>query len=160
MKSLFSVPFVASIVVAAACGSPPTPDVPSVEPPAPPSPATEPKETTAPATTGGKLTADQCKALSDEAQAEMDAEQIKVDHECKADSDCVAVTSRACLFKCENAAIPKGDLANWDAELKKVKEGPCKKWTEGDCATTTPPPANLQCQEKKPACVNKHCVMR
>lgn len=142
-------------VLVLACGETPSPTVPNAEP------KTTPPATTATAPTASKLSADKCNAFHDEAQTEMDAEQIKVDHECKADGDCIAVTSHACDFKCSNAAIPKNDLGNWDAELKKVKDGPCKKWTDGDCATTTPPPAGFQCKDdKKPACVNKHCVMK
>lgn len=151
---------VVGLVVAACGGSTPAPP----DAPKPPEPASTVVQSAdppkAPDPVPAKLSADECKKLSEEGSAEMDAEQIKVDHECKADGDCVAVTGRACSFKCMNAAIPKNDQANWDAELTKVKDGPCKKWTDGECATTTPPPATCKDEGKKAKCVNKHCVLR
>ncbi len=114
-----------------------------------------------------KMSVDECKSLREEAQSEMDAEIIKVDKACKAIADCEIVKGHACDFSCATVAIPKSELADWNAELTKMKEGACKKWTENDCPTINPPRAAAGggappwCRDdKKLACEKGHCVLK
>jgi hypothetical protein len=107
-----------------------------------------------------KMSAADCDTLLHDAQAAMDAEHIKVDKPCKKDADCVGVKGHACDFACVDGAIPKGEQAEWDSELTKVMEGPCKTWEASGCPSTSPAPAPMCKDDKKVVCVNAHCVMK
>lgn len=153
----------AALVPALACGSSPKPEPTSPTATAEPAPApTEEKaaDADAAAAAPAKMSAADCDALVAEAQAEMDAEHIKVDKPCKKDADCVGVKGHACDFTCVDGAIPKGELAEWDKELARMKDGTCKKWADNECATISAKAAPT-CQEgKKPACQAGHCVLK
>lgn len=152
---------VASVV--AACGSEPKKD-----PVAPVSTASEAQPpgagdapSSAPEGAGGADGDAQaaCDALVDEANSTLDAERIAVDKLCKKDDDCIAIRGRACAFNCVNAAIPKSEEKEWNEALEKVKNGPCKQWTEKSCASlrTRPQPA---CKERAVWCDKGHCAVK
>jgi hypothetical protein len=148
--------------IIAACGGSPAPEpVVGVAPEPTPPVATEatPPEPP-PEAKPEKMSAADCDALLHEAQAAMDAEHIKVDKPCKKDADCMGVPGHACDFTCVDGAIPKAEQADWDEELAKVKEGPCKKWADNACAETSAPPAPTCKDDKKVACVKAHCVLK
>lgn len=146
------VSFTAPLVLVIACGS-----SPKVEPE---TAATASPVGTASGESPVSLSAAECDALLHEAQAEMDAEHIKVDKPCKTDADCVEVKGHACDFSCVDGAIPKAELADWDAELAKTKDTHCKKWEVASCAKTSPAPAASCADGKKPACQAGHCALK
>lgn len=163
----------ASVGIAAvvACGS--SPKAEPVTPPSPPempeTPAAAPDaggETAAAAADAGAADAAgdkaaQCSALVNDANSELDAERIKVDTVCKKDSDCMPIKGHACGFVCTTGAIPKGEEKEWTTELTNVKNGPCKKWEEMDCAKVTPPRTPTCSQDgKKPACDKGRCILK
>lgn len=157
-----------------ACGSSPKPDVST--PPTPSATPTTPSTSeltpeagspTATADAGGGGTADagmtkeqQCDALLHDAQAEMDAEHIKVDTPCKKDADCTLVKGHACDFTCTDGAIPKGELKEWDRELAALKTGQCKKWEDLGCKKPDAKPPTCTDEKKKAACDKGHCVRK
>lgn len=153
-------------VVAGACGGAEPakePAVPTATAPTEPPPA-EPAEAGAPSAAADTADAApskeaQCDALRAEAQSAMDAERIAVDKLCKKDADCMPIKGRACNFECVNGAIPKSEEKEWNEELKKVKEGPCKQWTDNECAKLDTRPAP-KCEERKVWCDKGHCALK
>src|SRR5687767_403718 len=97
-----------------ACGSDPKPNVPTTPSATPTTTASAtplPDATGTTASTGdaggggggadaGPTKEQQCETLQSDAQAEMDAERIKVDKTCKKDADCMPIKGRACQFIC------------------------------------------------------------
>ena len=157
-----------------ACGSSPKPDVST-----PPTPSATPSAmpSAMPASTsdaGGGATAsadagsadagpskdEQCTALQNDAQSEMDAERIKVDKQCKKDADCMPIKGRACQFICTNGSIPKAEQADWDKEMAAVKAGQCKKWEEMGCKKPDAKPPTCSDDKKKPFCDKGHCTLK
>ena len=102
-----------------------------------------------------------CTTHLHDAQAEMDAELIKVDTTCKKDADCMTVKGHACDFTCTTAAIPKAEQKEWDREMTALGTGACKAWTDGDCAKLTDTKAPTCADEgKKASCQKGHCVLK
>lgn len=161
-----------AIGLVVACGSSPKPDTntattPSATPPTTDMPNPAGAVTASTADAGGGATADagmtkdqQCDALLHDAQAEMDAEHIKVDTPCKKDADCVAVKGHACDFACVDGAIPKGEQKEWDREIASLKTGLCKKWEDDGCKKADAKPPTCSDDKKKPACDKGHCILK
>ena len=164
----------AGLIPALACGSTPKSDpgtataTPSATPPstasAIPASTGDSGTTAAAGDAGGgekKDKAAECDAISQDANSTMDAELIAVDKPCKADKDCMTVKGRACKFVCITNAIPKIEEKDWNDSLKKVTDGPCKKWTELECdkLNTKGPPT---CQKDKwvAKCNKGHCELK
>jgi hypothetical protein len=161
-----------------ACGSSPKPDTNTATTPSatPTTTATSTPDMAGDASTGGatSTTGDaggggtaaaptkeqQCETLQSDAQAEMDAERIKVDKTCKKDADCMPIKGRACQFICTNGSIPKSEQAEWDREMKAVNDGPCKKWNELGCKKADAKPPTCSDDKKKPACDKGHCILK
>lgn len=161
-----SVILVAGLLMA--CGSEPKKDpaAATATTEAPP-PVSTPAATEAPppaATADASTTAKpdkqtECDGFVAEANSTLDAERIAVDKVCKKDADCMPIKGRACAFSCENGAIPKSEEKEWNESLQKVKDGPCKKWTDDECSKLNTKPAPT-CQAKKVWCDKGHCSLK
>jgi hypothetical protein len=101
----------------------------------------------------------ECAALRDDAQSTLDAERID-DKPCKKDTDCMAAKGRACEFNCTNIAFPKADQKDWDKDVAKVKDGPCKKWMEMGCKKPDAKAPTCEKEKMKPACDKGHCILK
>ena len=155
-----------------ACGPTPKPDVPPTPSATPTTPSTSdmtPEAGAGPTASSdaggggadaGPTKEQQCETLQSDAQAEMDAERIKVDKACKKDADCMPIKGRACQFICTNGSIPKAEQADWDKEMTSVKAGPCKKWDELGCKKPDAKPPTCSDDKKKPACDKGHCILK
>jgi hypothetical protein len=154
-----------------ACGSTPKPDTntattPSATP-ATPDMADASSGGTAETGDGGGGAPDagptkeqQCEAIVHDAQAELDAEHIKVDTACKKDADCILVKGHPCDFVCTDGAIPKAEKKEWDREMAQVKAGPCQKYADMGCKAADAKPPTCTDEKKKAACDKGHCVLR
>lgn len=101
----------------------------------------------------------ECDAWLDDANGTLDAERIAVDKPCKKDTDCMPIKGRACGFVCVTGAIPKAEEKDWSEALTKVKEGPCKRWADNECAKLKTKPTPV-CQDRKLWCDKGHCALK
>lgn len=157
-----------------ACGSSPKPDTKTATTPSA-TPSTSASGTPASTSDGGGgasaagdagtadagMTKEQhCDELLHDAQAELDAEHIKVDTVCKKDADCMIVKGHPCEFACTDGAIPKAEQKEWDREMAQVKAAQCKKWSDLGCKKPDAKPPTCTDDKKKPTCDRGHCVLR
>lgn len=164
-----------AVGVIVACGSSPKPDTKTATTPSATPTTTATAETATDASTGsaaatadaGGGTADagqtkeqQCEEILHDAQAELDAEHIKVDAPCKKDADCMLVKGHACEFVCVDGAIPKAEQKEWDREITHVKAAQCKKWSDMGCKKADAKPPTCTEEKKKAACDKGHCVLK
>ncbi len=106
------------------------------------------------------VTAEACNALLESAATAMDsahADSVARAH-CSSDTECVESPTARCTTGCGGYAVNRSAAPSFEAAVKKVEDGACKRWDDDGC-TTIAPRSMPSCPSYVPRCRDHACQM-
>jgi hypothetical protein len=106
------------------------------------------------------VTADACNALLESAATAMQSAHAAsvAGARCEADAECVESKTARCTTGCGGYAVNRSAASSFEAAVKKVDDGACKRWDDDGCATIAPR-SLPSCPFYAPRCKDHACEM-
>jgi hypothetical protein len=105
-------------------------------------------------------TADSCSALIDGAGKAVEKAHVAASssERCEDDADCAESPTARCTTGCGGYAVHKRATRSFEAAVKMVDDGACKRWDDEGCATIAPRSVP-SCPSYVPRCKDHACEM-